>query len=58
MPILLKAGLDLFNADGIVAVHDAVRPPISEMLIEKAFPGWLRQRQCIPFIKPRDPCVF
>jgi 2-C-methyl-D-erythritol 4-phosphate cytidylyltransferase len=47
-------GLDVLNGEGVVLIHDGVRPLISLKLIEACIEGALRWNACIPVIAVND----
>ncbi|NNF01456.1 MAG: 2-C-methyl-D-erythritol 4-phosphate cytidylyltransferase [Bacteroidia bacterium] len=47
-------GLELFSEDGIVAVHDAARPLISDELIERSFDHAMKFGNAIPVLRISD----
>ncbi len=50
----VRNGLLTIKTDGIVAIHDAVRPLVSEELINQTFKEALVMGNAIPYIKPSD----
>lgn len=50
----VKSGLKQIKKDGIVAVHDAVRPFASVPLIQKCFDVAMQNGSCIPVIPLND----
>ncbi|HEY0898387.1 MAG TPA: 2-C-methyl-D-erythritol 4-phosphate cytidylyltransferase, partial [Sphingobacteriaceae bacterium] len=50
----VKNGLEYVTEESIVAVHDAVRPVISEDLICRSFAEAEKNRNAIPAIKSKD----
>lgn len=50
----VRNGLMAIKGDGIVAVHDAVRPLVSEKLIAKAYEAAQVDGNAVPSIKPSD----
>lgn len=50
----VKSGLLAIKADGIVAIHDAVRPLVSCQLISNAYEVALEKGNAITCIKPSD----
>lgn len=50
----VKNGLDAILEDGIVAIHDAVRPLISPELISRSYQEALRKGNCVVALKPTD----
>jgi 2-C-methyl-D-erythritol 4-phosphate cytidylyltransferase len=50
----VKNGLNLINEECIVAVHDAARPLVSEMLIDKLYKETEKSGNAIPAIKVND----
>ena len=50
----VKNGLALLKKSGFVAVHDAVRPFASELLIRKVFEETRQHGSCIPVIPLKD----
>lgn len=50
----VRNGLEVIVGDGVVAVHDAARPLISEKLIEKLFHVAEQEDSAIPVIKLSD----
>jgi 2-C-methyl-D-erythritol 4-phosphate cytidylyltransferase len=47
-------GLEALNQEGVVLVHDGVRPLISRTLIESCIEGVLRWDACVPVITVND----
>lgn len=50
----VKAGLDLIQSDGIVGVHDAVRPFVSIHTIQKVFSEAFTSEAAIPVVELKD----
>lgn len=50
----VKNGLDLISAEGLVAVHDAVRPLLSSSLISRCFEEAARMGNAVPAIPLTD----
>jgi 2-C-methyl-D-erythritol 4-phosphate cytidylyltransferase len=50
----VQNGLKAINDDGIVFIHDAVRPLVSQDLIDRCFDCALREGSAIPAIKATD----
>ncbi|MEP7263277.1 MAG: 2-C-methyl-D-erythritol 4-phosphate cytidylyltransferase [Bacteroidota bacterium] len=50
----VKNGLEVIEGDGVVAIHDAARPLISEKLIEKLFHVAEQEDSAVPVIKLSD----
>jgi len=50
----VKNALALINEDGYIAVHDAVRPVISEELIKRCFEKAKETQNAIPVVTSRD----
>ena len=50
----VKNGLALINEDGLVAVHDGVRPFVSIQLIDRVFTIAEISGNAVPFITPQD----
>jgi 2-C-methyl-D-erythritol 4-phosphate cytidylyltransferase len=50
----VKNGLASIEGDGLVAIHDGVRPLASKNLIEKCFVEALKNGNAIPAIKPHE----
>jgi len=50
----VKAGLDLIESDGIVGVHDAVRPFVSTNTIQKVFSEASNSEAAIPVVELKD----
>ena len=50
----VKNGLMAIKDDGLVAIHDAVRPLVSSELIDIAYQEALRKGNAIPCFKPSD----
>ena len=50
----VRNGLLTIKEDGVVAIHDAVRPLVSKSLIEKTFASALANGNAVPYIKPSD----
>ena len=50
----VRNGLAIINDDGIVAIHDAVRPLVSRALIEKLFTVAEKKDNAIPAISVQD----
>lgn len=50
----VKNGLDLINSEGLVAVHDAVRPLVSSSLITRCFDEAARMGNAVPAIPLTD----
>mgnify|MGYP003574857581 FL=1 len=50
----VRNGLMTIKEDGVVAIHDAVRPVVSSSLITKTFKDTLEAGNAIPCIKPSD----
>ncbi|RZK42125.1 MAG: 2-C-methyl-D-erythritol 4-phosphate cytidylyltransferase [Pedobacter sp.] len=50
----VRNGLMTIKGDGIVAVHDAVRPLLSDSLILRTYESAERDGNAIPYIKPPD----
>ncbi len=50
----VRNGLLTIKDDGVVAIHDAVRPLVSEELINRTFKEALTMGNAIPYIKPSD----
>lgn len=54
----VKNGLALINEDGLVAVHDGVRPFVSIQLIDHVFTIAEKSVNAVPFITPQDSVRF
>jgi len=50
----VKAGLELINGDGLVAIHDAVRPLVSTSLIKECFDLASRKGNAVPVLPLAD----
>ncbi len=50
----VRNGLMSIKDDGLVAIHDAVRPLVSSVLIDKVYREALRKGNAIPCFKPSD----
>ncbi len=50
----VRNGLLTIKEDGVVAIHDAVRPLVSEVLITQTFKEALAHGNAVPYIKPSD----
>jgi len=50
----VKNGLDLIKNEGLVAIHDAVRPFVSAQLIERLFSEAEKHDSAIPVINVKD----
>ncbi|HKG08168.1 MAG TPA: 2-C-methyl-D-erythritol 4-phosphate cytidylyltransferase [Pedobacter sp.] len=50
----VKNGLSAIPEDGLVAIHDAVRPLISPELITRSYQEALRNGNCVVAIRPTD----
>jgi len=50
----VKNGLELVEGDGLVAIHDAVRPLVSSRLISKCFQTAAKEGNAIPVIPLQD----
>ncbi len=50
----VKNGLEAISGDGIVAIHDAVRPLVSQDLIKKAFKIAAEKGNAVPAIELKD----
>jgi 2-C-methyl-D-erythritol 4-phosphate cytidylyltransferase len=50
----VKNGLELVSGDGIVAIHDAVRPLVSQDLIKRAFKAAGDKGNAVPAIELKD----
>lgn len=50
----VRNGLLTIKDDGVVAIHDAVRPVVSQQLISNAFKLAVERGNAIPFITPSD----
>jgi 2-C-methyl-D-erythritol 4-phosphate cytidylyltransferase len=50
----VKNGLELVTGDGIVAIHDAVRPLVSQDLVKKAFKVAAEKGNAVPAIELKD----
>ncbi len=50
----VQAGLDLIEGDGVVAIHDAVRPYVSEVLIEDCFKSAEEYGSGVAAVKLKD----
>jgi 2-C-methyl-D-erythritol 4-phosphate cytidylyltransferase len=54
----VKNGLKALEGDGLVAIHDGVRPLVSKDLIEKCFSVAEEKGSAIPAIKPHESIRF
>ncbi len=50
----VKNGLDAITDEGIVAVHDAVRPLVSPELISRCYHEAEKSGNCVAYVKPTD----
>ena len=50
----VKNGLRLINGEGLIAIHDAVRPVISEDLISRSFAEAEQSGSAVPAIRSKD----
>lgn len=50
----VKSGLDLIEEEGLVAVHDGVRPCISPVIIENSFTAAAQFLSAITAVKPKE----
>lgn len=50
----VKNGLKAIKGNGIVAIHDAVRPLVSTALITRSFEVAVEKGNCIPGVTPTD----
>jgi 2-C-methyl-D-erythritol 4-phosphate cytidylyltransferase len=50
----VKNALDLVSGDGLVAIHDGVRPLVSQATIKRAFEDALKSGNAIPVIKMNE----
>jgi len=50
----VKAGLELVGPDGIVAIHDGVRPLVSRETLQRCFEAAAESGNAIPVISPSD----
>ncbi|MCD6332871.1 MAG: 2-C-methyl-D-erythritol 4-phosphate cytidylyltransferase [Bacteroidales bacterium] len=50
----VKKGLDAMTRNGLVGIHDAVRPLIQTGTIERLFTAASEKGCAVPFIRPRD----
>jgi 2-C-methyl-D-erythritol 4-phosphate cytidylyltransferase len=50
----VKSGLSIIKDDGIVAIHDAVRPLISRNMIEKLFKAAAEKGNAVPAVSLHD----
>jgi len=54
----VKNGLSVVNSDGIVAVHDAVRPLVTTDLISKLYAAAEIKGNAVPFVPLKDSVRF
>ena len=50
----VRNGLMSIKDDGVVAIHDAVRPVVGSNLITQTFRGALEAGNAVPYVKPSD----
>jgi 2-C-methyl-D-erythritol 4-phosphate cytidylyltransferase len=50
----VKSGLNEIKGDGIVAIHDAARPLVSEDVVSNSYKGALENGNCVVGVSPVD----
>ena len=50
----VKSGLSLIREEGIVGIHDAVRPLVSEQTIQRVFQAAVNHQAVIPVVELKD----
>ncbi|MBE0668040.1 MAG: 2-C-methyl-D-erythritol 4-phosphate cytidylyltransferase, partial [Bacteroidales bacterium] len=54
----VKAGLERIRAEGLVAIHDGVRPLVSHDTIWRCFADAEEYGNAVPFVEPADSVRF